>query len=95
MVIQHGMDTFPNRYPDYFPLNPTVGGLPPQQVTKADFDRLKQDVEDLASLVRKALKYDEENNQKECEDPKKVQFLAELAKKSGVNIDDLIAQLKQ
>lgn len=58
--------------------------------TRAEFDQLKKEVEDMKSLLVKAKEYDEKNNEPNCEIEEKMEFLRQVAKLVGVDLNDVI-----
>jgi hypothetical protein len=78
-----------------YPTSPGTGitGFPPAVInpaaTKEDIDALKKDLEELKSLVKRALKYDEENGEPECETEAKVAIIKSVADALGVEIEGL------
>ncbi len=62
----------------------------PVQVPKEDFDKLKEDVEEMKELLRRAKIYDEVNGEPNCEIEDKMEFLKQVAKLVGINLDDVL-----
>lgn len=72
MVVDHAMDVFP--YMD-------------QKEHKIyQQDALRQRVRELEKLLERAMKYDQDNNQKDCPDPEKIKFLEKLEKITNVKL---------
>lgn len=59
----------------------------PDKVSREEFDRVKQELEDLKQLLKRAKKYDEDNNEPDCEIDEKVETLKRIAKAFGVDIE--------
>lgn len=59
-------------------------------VTKAEFDALRREVEEMKALLKRAKTYDERNNEPNCEIEDKMDFLRKVAKLVGVDLDDVI-----
>lgn len=59
------------------------------EVSKEDFEALKKEVEELRQLLKKAIKYDEENGEPECQMEDKVELLRKVAKLVGVELEEL------
>jgi len=55
--------------------------------TREEFDSLKKTVDEMMKLLKRAKKYDQENNEPDCEIEDKMQFLREVAKRVGVDLD--------
>ena len=73
MVMDHYLDQWPRRYPDYVPERfPTP-----------------EEIEDFRKLLERAKKYDIQNNEPDCELDSKKRRLLKLAKRLGVKIDFL------
>jgi hypothetical protein len=60
------------------------------EISRAEFDQLKREVEDMKALLKPAVKYDEEHNQPDCELEEKVAKVREVCKLVGVDIDDVL-----
>lgn len=54
--------------------------------TKAEFDALKKDVEEMKALLIRAKKYDEDNGEPNCEVADKMKLLRAVAKLVGVEL---------
>ena len=81
--------TIPNHFPQY----PNMAGpVTFSPVTKEDFDKLKAEVMEMKELLKRAIKYDEVNNQPHCETEEKMELLRKVAAMVGVNLDDLKSQ---
>jgi hypothetical protein len=57
--------------------------------TKEEFDALKKEVEDMKALLKKAKIYDEVNNEPDCEMEQKIDFIKQIAKFVGIDVDEL------
>jgi hypothetical protein len=98
MVGDYYREMLPQR--DYWPnVQPWVGGgagaggvagaLNPFGPSKADFDALKRDVEEMKQLLKRAIEYDKRTGQPDCESADKVAFIRKIADLAGVDLDDL------
>jgi hypothetical protein len=91
------------------PLNPGIQGTQPYPqpktvedwsqilnppVRKSDFDALKKDVEEMKALLKRAIKYDEMNNEPHCEMEEKVALLKAVAKMVGVDLSEIFGNEK-
>ena len=63
--------------------------------TKADFDALKKEVEEMKKLLQKALEYDKRNNEPHCEMENKVALLKKVAELVGVSLEDIFPPTQQ
>ena len=59
------------------------------EISRAEFDALKAELESLKKLLKAAKIYDEETGQKDCEDPEKVAMFRKLAELVGVSMEDI------
>lgn len=59
----------------------------PNKVSREEFDRVVRELEDLKQLLKRAKKYDEDNNEPDCEIDEKVETLKKIAKAFGVEIE--------
>lgn len=87
-VVSFVGDHFQDKWEPYKPYiitNPIPFG-PSQQ----EFDKLKKEVEEMKTLLKKAKIYDEKNNEPNCEIEDKMNFLREVAKLVGIDLDDVI-----
>lgn len=76
---------------DYVISTPNLGSiLLPSYVDKKEFDKLKAEVEELKKLIIAAKNFDDETNQKDCEQESKVKLLKEIGKHFGVDLDNVI-----
>lgn len=80
---------------------PTTGGttittpnLFPTFVTKDEYDKLKEEVELMKKILKRAKLYDEETNQPNCELEEKVAFLKKIAEAVGVDLEDVFGPKK-
>jgi len=80
-------DTYPKRYPDFYPV-PTI--IPPG-VPQEEFDALKKELGELKELLKAAKRFDEATGQPDCETNEKVGLLKRLAELVGVDLEDVLA----
>lgn len=73
------------------PLNPAIPIFQPP-ITRAEFDELKRQVAEMKELLIRAKKYDEANNEPECEIDEKMEILRKVAKLVGISLDDVIGR---
>lgn len=66
----------------------------PAEVSKKEFDALKKEVEELKELLKRAKKYDEANNEPNCEIEDKMKLLRKVAEAVGINLDEVIGTAK-
>lgn len=64
-----------------------VGGGGITGPTRAEFDALKKEIEEIKKLLLAAKKYDEATGQKDCEMEDKIALFRKLAEIVGVDID--------
>ena len=74
------------------PWYPSGLAQPIQQpvITRAEFDELKRQVEEMKELLKRAKKYDEDNGEPDCEIDEKMEILRKVAKLVGVSLEDVI-----
>lgn len=70
--------------------NPTRTVIGPD-VTRAEFDQLKRQVDEMVLLLKRAQKYDEDNGEPHCETDEKMEVLRKVAKLVGVDLDQALA----
>ena len=68
------------------------GGVP---ISRAEFDDLKRQVEEMKLLLARAKEYDERNGEPECEVDEKMDLLRKVAKLVGIELDDVIGPKSQ
>ncbi len=87
-------DDWGKRWPDN-PVNPWKQ-LPDvfPQVSRAEFDALKREVEALRDLLKAAKIYDEKTGQPDCHMDDKVALIKKIAKVVGVDLGDVFAAPK-
>lgn len=87
-----------HRHPTYVLPNPPLGGLPPPVVggyyltdapSRAEFEALKKEMEELKKLLLAAKRYDEATGQPDCEMEDKVELITKLAKLVGVDMQEV------
>lgn len=83
-------------YPiDIYPATKKPDGcVPLVPVSREEFDQLKRDVEEMKALLKRAKKYDEENNEPDCEIEQKMELLRRVAEAVGVDLCDVIGKGK-
>jgi hypothetical protein len=59
-------------------------------VSRAEFDALKKEVEEMKALLKRAKEYDEKNNEPNCEIEEKMAMLRKFADAVGIDLDDVI-----
>jgi hypothetical protein len=82
--------TYPNNWPPLqsTPNQPTSIQIAPP-ITREEFDQLRNDVLEMKELVKRALKYDQDTNQADCENEEKVALVRKVAEMVGVSLDDI------
>ena len=59
-------------------------------VSRAEFEALKKEVEEMKELLKRAKEYDEKNNEPNCEIEEKMAMLRKFADAVGIDLDDVI-----
>jgi hypothetical protein len=72
------------------PYQQTWTTWPTNAPSRQEFDALKKEVEDMKELLKRAKLYDEQNNEPNCEIKEKMEFLRNVAKLVGIDLDDVI-----
>ena len=75
-------NTIPNTY--------TYTNITTSPTTQEQLDALKKEVLEMKELLKKAIKYDELNNQKNCEMEEKMEVIRKVAKMVGVDLEDIL-----
>ena len=89
-VVSNVGDYFGRTMPERYPFVETSGTITfVGQVSRAEFDALKKEVEALRELLLAAKKFDEKTNQKDCEQADKIKLLRGIADLVGVNLDEI------
>jgi len=78
------------------PSQPTVpGGLyPVVTISREEFDTLKKEVSDMKELLKRAVKYDQDNNQANCHIDEKIELLKKIAEMVGISLEDVLTSKK-
>jgi hypothetical protein len=78
-------------YPGPVTPRPTVEQIDSifDRISRAEFEALKREIEELKQLLTAAKKFDEATGQKDCEMEDKVRFLKQMAKHLGVDLSDV------
>lgn len=94
-IVSKVSDNFRNTLPYRFPWvptepmpHPTPPYIPPH-VSRAEFDKLRKEVEELKELLKAAKRYDEATGQPDCEVAEKVDLIKRIAKLVGVDMEDV------
>lgn len=81
----------PQRYPDHtqWIKTPYISGP-----TRAEFDALKAEIQELRELLKAAKRYDEATGQPDCEQEDKIALLKKLAAVVGADLSDVFPEPK-
>lgn len=98
-------DNWRNTFPDQHPWYPAPYPVPtpypistqPQPFlvlnpTRQEFDALKAELEALKKLLKAAKEFDEKTGQKDCEMDEKVEFIKQVAKFVGVDLNEVFGK---
>lgn len=93
MVMDHYRDKWlePN-HPFFTWTTPGTYGTPlsvKPEITRAEFDELKRDIEEMKAPLIRAKKYDADNNEPDCEMGEKVALVRKIAKLVGVDLSEV------
>lgn len=78
----------PQPFPYPYPTPVTVGSyIPPP--SREEFEALKKEVLEMKELLKRAVKYDEDNNQPHCEQDEKIAILKKVAEMVGITLEDV------
>jgi hypothetical protein len=98
--------TFPQRHPKWPPFNPTypdmVPGIPidtspytlPPEVSKAEFDQVKRELEALKEALKAAKKLDDVTGAPDCEMDTKIAAIRALCQAFGITLEDVFPSKK-
>jgi hypothetical protein len=95
MVGEHYTEKWKPYWPDLTPLAPNAPPgmpMPTRDITRAEFDALKRDVEEMKALLKRAKEYDERNGEPDCEVDEKMALLRRVAEAVGISLDDVIGK---
>lgn len=84
MIADHYNSHFQNNYPQIFQNTLTPA------ISRAEFDALRAEVENLKELLKKAKEYDERTGQPDCESADKVAILRKVAELVGIDIESAL-----
>ena len=84
MVMDHWTETVTPKYPA-IPTTPTIQPY----VSREEFNSLKESVEELVELLKRAKIYDEEHDQPDCEMEEKIAKVREYADFVGIDLDEV------
>lgn len=74
------------------PVNPV--NFFPAYATKEDIESLRKEVIEMKELLKKAIQYDIVNNQKACHNTDKLAFLQKVADFVGIDLKDVLKDIK-
>ena len=92
MVSDHYIEKWPYQHPSVFPKDRAAAWPVLTGVSREEFDALKREVADLTDLVKRAVKYDEDNNEPHCEIEEKMDTLRRVAEAFGIDLDAVIGR---
>lgn len=61
-----------------------------QTITRAEFDALKKEVQEMGRLLKNAIEIDKKTGQPDCQHDDKMSLLRRIAEAVGVNLDEVI-----
>lgn len=59
-------------------------------ISRAEFDALKKEVQDLKELLKRAKEYDAKNGEPDCEIEPKIALLRKVAEAVGVSLEEVL-----
>ena len=62
-----------------------------QPISREEFDALKREVEELKELLKRAVQYDNDTGQADCETDSKMALLRKIAQAVGIDLDEILA----
>jgi hypothetical protein len=65
-----------------------------QPISRKEFDILKKEVEEMKTLMIKAIQYDKEHNEPHCEQEEKIALIRKMAKLVGVDMSEVLNGLE-
>jgi hypothetical protein len=97
MIADHYADRYrggtPSWQPNFTPLPHAQGVLVGNPlVTRAEFDELRRDMEEMKKLLVRAKDYDARNGEPDCEMDEKVALLRRIAAMVGITLDDIFGE---
>ena len=87
MIGDHYNDKWREQYPNVIQTTGTEITLP---VSRAEFDELKRDVQEMKALLKRAKIYDEEHGEPDCQKDEKIALLRKIAELVGVDLEDVL-----
>jgi hypothetical protein len=80
-----------------WPDKPQVGPLAPfkthpTQNVEKDIDDLRKEVQEMKELLKRAIKYDEDNKEPHCETKEKIEWIRKVAEAVGLTLDDVFGE---
>lgn len=89
MIGDHYMDKW--KFPS--PGRPWDGSTSmPSEVSRMEFEELKKEVLEMKEILKRAKKYDEDNNEPDCEIDEKMAVLRKVAELVGISLDDVLGK---
>lgn len=82
MIADHYRDKFQHDY-NWI----TLPQVP--EISRAELDQLRRDVEEMKALLKRAKKYDADNGEPDCEMDEKVALIKKVAELVGVDLSDV------
>lgn len=95
MVGDHFNDKWKDKFWYPAPTYPTFVPFydPPRtpDISREEFESLRKEVQEMIALMKRAKKYDDENDEPNCEMEEKMRALRQIAKWFGVDLDKELA----
>lgn len=88
-IVSNIADGWRDNFKPRWPQVPEFPSYPIPEISRAEFDALKREVEALKKLLAEAKKFDEATGQPDCEMESKVKFLKQIAEALGVDMSDV------
>ncbi len=89
MVTDGWHKDWTERFPDPTPVNPQGLSEILDMVSREEFNKLKQELEELKTTIKAAKRLDEAMGQIECEKDEKIIIIKNIAKAFGVDLNEV------
>lgn len=86
MIGDYYRETFPQRYPW---VQTTETNIIYYQVSREEFEALREDVQEMKALLIRAKIYDEANGEPNCEMEEKIEMIKRIADMVGIDLHEV------
>jgi|SRR5882724_1939250 len=88
-IVSNIVDGWRGNFQPRYPQVPTLPTFPIPEISRAEFNALRAEVEQLKKLLLEAKNFDEMTGQPDCEMESKLKFMKQIAKALGIDMNNV------